>query len=266
VSSALQELGIRADSAKLSASRSQTLGRDGLSLTVSTPKAVAVRVDGKNLATTSTGQTVKDALRDLKIKVDRDDRVKPGLNAPIRDGLKVAVQRVTAKTVKSTQEVGFGTVQKNDSSLFKGQSKTVKAGEAGARVVTYRLVTVDGKTESKKAVKSVVTEKPVARVVAIGTKARPVAKPAPATSGNKPSADGLNWSALAQCESGGNPSTNTGNGFYGLYQFDAQTWRSVGGSGLPHQNSAGEQTYRAQLLYKDRGASPWPSCGPRLFS
>jgi uncharacterized protein YabE (DUF348 family) len=266
VSSALQELGIRADSAKLSASRSQTLGRDGLSLTVSTPKAVAVRVDGKNLATTSTGMTVKDALRDLKIKVDRDDRVKPGLNAPIRDGLKVAVQRVTAKTVKSTQEVGFGTVQKNDSSLFKGQSKTVKAGEAGARVVTYRLVTVDGKTESKKAVKSVVTEKPVARVVAIGTKARPVAKPAPATSGNKPSADGLNWSALAQCESGGNPSTNTGNGFYGLYQFDAQTWRSVGGSGLPHQNSAGEQTYRAQLLYKDRGASPWPSCGPRLFS
>src|SRR5688572_342765 len=59
VSSALQELGIRADSAKLSASRSQTLGRDGLSLTVSTPKAVAVRVDGKNLATTSTGLTVK---------------------------------------------------------------------------------------------------------------------------------------------------------------------------------------------------------------
>jgi uncharacterized protein YabE (DUF348 family) len=266
VSSALQELGIRADSAKLSASRSQTLGRDGLSLTVSTPKAVAVRVDGKNLATTSTGMTVKDALRDLKIKVDRDDRVKPGLNAPIRDGLKVAVQRVTAKTVKSTQEVGFGTVEKNDSSLFKGQSKTVKAGKPGARVVTYRLVTVDGKTESKKAVKSVVTEKPVARVVAIGTKARPVAKPKPATSGNKPSADGLNWSALAQCESGGNPSTNTGNGFYGLYQFDAQTWRSVGGSGLPHQNSAGEQTYRAQLLYKDRGASPWPSCGPRLFS
>jgi uncharacterized protein YabE (DUF348 family) len=266
VSSALQELGIRADSAKLSASRSQTLGRDGLSLTVSTPKAVAVRVDGKNLATTSTGQTVKDALRDLKITVDRDDRVKPGLNAPIRDGLKVAVQRVTAKNVKATQEVGFGTVKKSDSSLFKGQSKTVKAGEPGARVVTYRLVTVDGKTESKKAVKSVVTEKPVARVVAIGTKARPVAKPAPATSGNKPSADGLNWSALAQCESGGNPSTNTGNGFYGLYQFDAQTWRSVGGSGLPHQNSAGEQTYRAQLLYKDRGASPWPSCGPRLFS
>jgi uncharacterized protein YabE (DUF348 family) len=172
VASALQELGIRADSAKLSASRSQTLGREGLSLTVSTPKSVAVRVDGKNLATASTGLTVKEALADLRITVDRDDRVKPGLGAPIRDGLKIAVQRVSSKTVKATQAIGFGTVEKSDSSLFKGQSKTVKAGREGAKVVTYRLVTVDGKTESKKALKSVVTQQPVARVVAVGTKGR----------------------------------------------------------------------------------------------
>ena len=86
------------------------------------------------------------------------------------------------------------------------------------------------------------------------------------TTANKPSADGLNWAALAQCESGGNASINTGNGFYGLYQFDLQTWRSVGGSGYPHQNSASEQTYRAQILYSQRGDSPWPSCGSRLYS
>ncbi len=269
VSSALQELGIRADSAKLSASRSQTLGRDGLSLTVSTPKAVAVRVDGKNLATTSTGLTVKDALRDLKIKVDRDDRVKPALNAPIRDGLKVAVQRVTAKTVKSTQEVGFGTVQKSDSSLFKGQSKTVKAGKPGARVVTYRLVTVDGKTESKKALKSVVTEKPVARVVAIGTKARPVAKPAPSSTSSTGSGGAINlaradmWDRIAQCESTGNWSINTGNGYYGGLQFDLQTWLGAGGGDFasrPDLASRAEQITVANRVYADRGLQPW-GCG-----
>lgn len=76
--------------------------------------------------------------------------------------------------------------------------------------------------------------------------------------------NGLNWAALAQCESGGNPAINTGNGYYGMYQFDLQTWRGVGGYGYPHQASAAEQTKRAQILYNMRGAQPWPVCGLRL--
>jgi uncharacterized protein YabE (DUF348 family) len=267
VASALQELGIRADSAKLSASRSQTLGRDGLALTVSTPKAVNVRVDGKNLTATTTGLTVKDALAELKVSVDRDDRVSPALTAPIANGSAVVVQRVVSKTVTAAQVVGYSTVKKSDSSVYKGESKTLTAGKAGAKRVTYRLVTVDGKVVTKRTVSAVITAQPVNRVVAVGTKSRPTTtSSAPVSGGNKPAADGLNWAALAKCESGGNPATNTGNGFYGLYQFDAQTWHSVGGSGLPHQNSAGEQTYRAQILYKQRGDSPWPSCGSRLYS
>ncbi len=74
----------------------------------------------------------------------------------------------------------------------------------------------------------------------------------------------LNWAALAQCESSNNPRTNTGNGYYGLYQFDLSTWRSVGGHGLPRNASRSEQTYRAALLYADRGRQPWPTCGRRL--
>jgi uncharacterized protein YabE (DUF348 family) len=266
VASALQELGIRADSAKLSASRSQTLGREGLSLTVSTPKSVAVRVDGKNLATSSTGLTVKDALADLRIKVDRDDRVKPGLNAPINDGLKIAVQRVSTKNIKATEAIGFGTVKKSDSSLYKGQTKTVKAGREGARVVTYRLVTVDGKTESKKALKSVVTEKPVVRVIAVGTKAKPVAK-APTSSGSSSGSGGaINlaradmWDRIAQCESTGNWSINTGNGYYGGLQFDLQTWLGAGGGDFasrPDLASRAEQITVANRVYEDRGLSPW---------
>ncbi|MCO4096754.1 LysM peptidoglycan-binding domain-containing protein [Macrococcoides canis] len=76
--------------------------------------------------------------------------------------------------------------------------------------------------------------------------------------------NGLNWAALARCESGGNPSINTGNGYYGMYQFNLQTWRGVGGSGYPHQASAAEQTKRAQILYNMRGAQPWPVCGAYL--
>ena len=66
---------------------------------------------------------------------------------------------------------------------------------------------------------------------------------------------------IAACESGGNPSTNTGNGFYGKYQFTQSTWNSVGGSGNPAAASEAEQDKRAAILYAREGASPWPVCG-----
>jgi hypothetical protein len=67
--------------------------------------------------------------------------------------------------------------------------------------------------------------------------------------------------AIAACESGGNPGTNTGNGFYGKYQFTLSTWQSVGGSGNPAAASEAEQNKRAALLYAREGAAPWPVCG-----
>jgi hypothetical protein len=67
--------------------------------------------------------------------------------------------------------------------------------------------------------------------------------------------------AIAACESGGNPATDTGNGFYGKYQFTLQTWRSVGGAGNPAAASEAEQDRRAAMLYAREGASPWPVCG-----
>jgi hypothetical protein len=67
--------------------------------------------------------------------------------------------------------------------------------------------------------------------------------------------------AIAACESGGNPSTNTGNGFYGKYQFTQETWQSVGGTGNPAAASEAEQDRRAAMLYAQSGSSPWPVCG-----
>lgn len=57
----------------------------------------------------------------------------------------------------------------------------------------------------------------------------------------------------------GDYATNTGNGYYGAYQFDLPTWRSVGGSGLPSDASPAEQDMRAQMLYDRRGLAPWPT-------
>jgi murein DD-endopeptidase MepM/ murein hydrolase activator NlpD len=69
------------------------------------------------------------------------------------------------------------------------------------------------------------------------------------------------WRKVANCESGGNARAVNPAGYYGLFQFDRRTWRSVGGSGNPASASAGEQLMRAKKLYAQRGASPWPVCG-----
>ena len=66
---------------------------------------------------------------------------------------------------------------------------------------------------------------------------------------------------LRMCESGGNYGTNTGNGYYGAYQFSLSTWASVGGSGLPSNASPAEQDYRAALLWRTGGSGHWPVCG-----
>jgi hypothetical protein len=76
-------------------------------------------------------------------------------------------------------------------------------------------------------------------------------------------AAGSTLQRIAQCESGGNPSTDTGNGFYGKYQFTLSTWAGVGGHGNPAHASEAEQDMRAAILYSRSGPAPWPVCGYR---
>lgn len=75
------------------------------------------------------------------------------------------------------------------------------------------------------------------------------------TASADPSSD--DWYQLRMCESTNQYDINTGNGYYGAYQFDLSTWQSVGGSGRPDQASPAEQDYRALTLYRQRGWEPW---------
>ena len=72
------------------------------------------------------------------------------------------------------------------------------------------------------------------------------------------------WWSLALCESGGNPTTNTGNGYYGAFQFSAPTWWGVGESGYAHQFPYGHQLAAAQRLQARSGWGQWPSCARQL--
>ncbi|HET6732046.1 transglycosylase family protein [Mycobacterium sp.] len=76
-------------------------------------------------------------------------------------------------------------------------------------------------------------------------------------------ADSVNWDAIAQCESGGNWATNTGNGHFGGLQFKPATWASNGGVGNPATASRAEQIRVAENVLRTQGIKAWPKCGPR---
>ena len=80
-------------------------------------------------------------------------------------------------------------------------------------------------------------------------------------SGTAAADSGVNWDAVAKCESGGNWAINTGNGFYGGLQFSPATWKANGGTGMPNQASREEQIQVAENVYRTQGIGAWPTCG-----
>jgi hypothetical protein len=74
-------------------------------------------------------------------------------------------------------------------------------------------------------------------------------------------ADTVNWDAIAQCESGGNWGTNTGNGAFGGLQFKQATWTSNGGVGSPAGASRADQIRVAENVLRTQGIGAWPKCG-----
>ncbi|SDS02729.1 transglycosylase family protein [Agrococcus carbonis] len=77
-------------------------------------------------------------------------------------------------------------------------------------------------------------------------------------------ADGATWDALAECESGGNWSIDTGNGYYGGLQFSLSTWQANGGSGNPADASRAEQIRVAENVLATQGWGAWPSCSAQI--
>ncbi|TSE00251.1 transglycosylase family protein [Skermania sp. ID1734] len=87
-----------------------------------------------------------------------------------------------------------------------------------------------------------------------------------ALSGTASAATVQQWDQVAQCESGGNWSINTGNGYYGGLQFSQSTWAANGGTGLASQASKEEQIRVGERVLHSQGKGAWPVCGHGLSS
>ena len=140
--------------------------------------------------------------------------------------------------------------------LDREQLNTVDLKRDASRYEARHEAKADRKAKAKKRAK---------KRAKLARKAQAQGAPAPQgqtqqASGGSTASGGLQ--AIAACESGGNPGAVGGGGAYrGKYQFDQQTWNSVGGSGDPASAPEAEQDKRAAMLYSQRGASAWPVCG-----
>ena len=259
VDDALNALSVDLAGAELSTSRGSAIGRQGLTIVIATQKKIIIVDAGKKRTITTTGQTLADALAAAKIKVDEDDKLSASPDTRLVDGKKFTFTQVDVSSKTKRIKVDFDTVRKKSSKLKKGVTKIDTEGVRGVRAITYELVRHNGKIVKRVKIKSRLLSKPKSEVILVGTKKTTTSK-----SSGSSTPSGSVWDKLAKCESGGNWSINTGNGYYGGLQFSLSTWRAYGGSGLPSNASREQQIAIAKKLQADAGWGAWPACSAKL--
>ncbi len=262
----VSELGV-ARASEVSAPKDAQLSVSGSFVSISTPKAVTIVANGKATKTTTTAATVGSLLADAGITLGASDRISQPANAHVVNNMVVKVSRVDAtKTADTTEAIPFETLTAEDAAMPKGEKKVTQAGAAGSISKRFKLVLVDGREASRTLVSQKITRQPVTEKITVGTKEKPEVE-APAAAPKSGAAPAMMneamWDKIAQCESGGNWSINSGNGYYGGLQFDIQTWLgSGGGDYAPNASQAtkAQQIDIANRVYAQRGLQPW-GCG-----
>lgn len=266
---ALEEIGLHDPDIRLSVDRSMPLGREGLTVTATTPKDFQLTVDGQTISDHSAAATVGDLLADQGITLGENDRVEPGVDTALSSGLAITVKRVEVAEETTSEAIEHEVTKTDDASLDEGTTQVVTEGKDGEKSVVYEVVKVDGQEESRTVVSETVVTEPVTGEVKVGTKA---AAPASSSGGNgggsAPSvADGSVWDQIAQCESGGNWAIDTGNGYSGGLQFNAQTWAAYGGTAYAPTAAGASREQQIEIASKVQAAQgwgAWPACTAKL--
>ncbi|MEO6821635.1 MAG: transglycosylase family protein, partial [Candidatus Nanopelagicales bacterium] len=249
----------------------------GATLTVRTAKTVTLVADGSSTPLTTTATTVGQALADADVGYQHGDQLSASLTAPVVAGATYRLVRIqVSDQVQQTTMAATVTWVKR-SSLPAGSSELISSGSDGVRQRTLRVRYQDGIAVASTLVSDKVITAPTGWVIAVGTGASGSggigigvgvgtagvtyeSTFVPAT--GKVVGRAPNFAALAMCETHARPRAVNPSGKYrGMYQFDLKTWHGVGGVGDPIDATPAEQTYRAQLLYDNRGRAPWPYCG-----
>lgn len=213
-------------------------GAPGTQMVIKRAKTIILDLYGTQRQLSTNETTVRGLLEERDIKLDAGDEVNVPLVARIVEGMTVSIATVT-RTVETVEEdAPFPEEQIRDAQQPTSYRKVQTPGKNGKKLVTYETVIRNNGEPSRTVIKEVITVQPVKQVVIVG---------AMGFSGSL----GEWLRILRMCEAGGNYQTNTGNGYYGAYQFSASTWRRIApkagrpelASILPHQASPADQDF-----------------------
>ena len=207
---------------------------------------------GKTIQAYTMEKTVGAMLKAKKITLGADDTLSVPVNAPLTAGMTVELWRNGKQTVTVEEEIAVPVEQVKDANRETGFKQVKEAGAPGKKNVTYEIEMRNGQEVSRRIIASVTTVEPKKRVELVG------AKSANTFSGSFSEA----LARLRSCEGG--YTSNTGNGYYGAYQFDKRTWGGFGGYSVASDAPPSVQDEKAWQTYKARGWQPWPSCKVRM--
>jgi uncharacterized protein YabE (DUF348 family) len=183
VDEALGQLGYGSENL-VSVSRSTRLESTAANLSITTPKRVTFKVDGKTLQAVAFGPTLRQAVAQAHLRLSPTDIVSPAITSPVRDREVITVHRVVYKLQVQRQSVAYGSVRQNDPNRSVGNNVVVTNGRNGVRQVTYRLRYVDGKLAGRAIYGNKVITPAVNRRTLVGTKRVAPSYSAPVGSGS----------------------------------------------------------------------------------
>jgi uncharacterized protein YabE (DUF348 family) len=223
---------------------------EGAAEVMTIARAVEFTLDfyGKSSVAHTQAETVGDMMVSRGIKLAQNDRTQPSLDTPISAGMNVKIWREGKQTVTQEEPVKFTTEKIKDADREVGYKEVKTPGKDGKRTVTYEVLMQNGLEVSRVEINATVVEQPVQQVEIIGTKF--------SNTFSGSFAEAL--ARLRSCE--GSYTSNTGNGYYGAYQYDIQTWGGYQGYANASLAPPAVQDQKVWETYQRRGWQPWPSC------
>ena len=239
---------------KTTLSNSDNMAVDGANMVMKIDRASMVNfvLYGKESVIRTHAKTVGELLKEKNIDPKKDDTLSVDRSAKIIPGMKIELWRNGKQTITAEEDVKFEVEKVQDANRDSGYREVKQAGENGKKNVTYEIEMKNGVEVSRKEIASVVTKESKKQIEIVGTKS--------STSFSGSFSEAL--ARLRSCE--GSYTSNTGNGYYGAYQFDKRTWGNYGGYELASDAPAAVQDEKAWQTYKARGWQPWPTCKVKM--
>lgn len=235
--------------------------RDGAGVVMAIDRATPVTLTlygAKTEVRTQTG-TVGELLQEKGIVVGKEDTLSVPTSTPIVAGMSIELWRDGKQTVTVDEEVDFSVEKIQDANREVGYREVQTTGVKGKRSVTYEIEMKNGQEVGRTEIASVVVEEPKTQVEVVGAKFN--------YTGGPLSEEQIQ--ALGMCESGMTATRNSGNGFYGAFQFMPSTWRNVApapyNQGMPHEAPLEAQKQAVQnLLSRSSIFTQFPACANKM--